>query len=59
MTELAVTHLVELAGQQLGADISHHITPKSNLRTIKRSLFDNALGAITRVAHQHIVGLIG
>jgi hypothetical protein len=59
MSECAVTGFVESAGQQTGADVSHHVDPQTNLATVKGCLSDDALGAVAGVGQQHVISLIG
>ena len=59
MTEVTVAHLIESAGQLLAADIRHQVYPQSYLCAIKRSLSDDALGAVAGICQQYVVSLVG
>ena len=53
-----MTHFIESAFADASLHIRHEIDPEGNLRTIKRGLLDQTLGAIGNISKNDIISLI-
>ena len=54
-----MTHFIKARLGHTSLHTSHKPNPQSHLSTVKRCLLDDALGAVSNIGHNYIVGLVG